>query len=110
MKMRNDNKRLYCVFVVTALIFLFLPKSHFSSSPLVKENPLRSVQKTHERELGNAGGLNSSETHFSRKAASANLQTWIDVDLQPWNITGITKRMVDLAVLSKVCALIEYRL
>ena len=95
--MRNDNKRLYCVFVVTALIFLFLPKSHFSSSPLVKENPLHSVQKTAEREFGIAGEFNSSKTHFSRKAASANLQTWIDVDLQPWNITGITKRMVDLA-------------
>ena len=95
--MRNDNKRVYCVFVVTALIFLFLPKSHFSSSPLVKENPLHSVQKTHERELGNAGGLNSSETHFSREAVAPNLQSWIDVDLQPWSMTGITKRMVDLA-------------
>ena len=93
--MRNEFKRLYYVFVLVALISLFLLNARFFSSPSVEEK--HSVQKKHEREFGNAGGFNSSETHFSRKAAAANLQTWIDVDLQPWNITGITKRMVDLA-------------
>ena len=94
--MRNDNKRAYYVFILTALIFLFLPKSHFSSSPLVEENPLHSVQRLREREFGNAGRFNNSETHFSRTTVATNLQSWIDVDLQPWNITGITKKMVDL--------------
>jgi len=105
--MRNEYKRVYYVFVLVALTSLFSPKSRFFSSPSVEEK--HSVQKKHEREFGNAGGINSSETHFSRKAASANLQTWIDVDLQPWNITGITKRMVDLAA-QQGMPRIEYRL
>ena len=94
--MTNDYKRVYYVFTVTALICLFLNRSHFSSSPLVEED--HAVQKLRERGFGNLDGFNNSEIYFSRKSVTtANLQSWIDVDLQPWNNTGITKRMVDLA-------------
>lgn len=63
---------------------------------MVEEKYSHTLQKLkHEKESENASRFNSSKTHFSRKSV-ANLQSWIDVDLQPWKSTGISKKMVDL--------------
>jgi len=92
-EMRN-KKRVFYVFILTALTSLLILKSQFPSRTQVEKKYLHPLQKLDEKKFGNESHFNNS-SHFSRKAV-ANLQSWIDVDLQPWNRTGITKKMVDL--------------
>ena len=59
---------------------------------MLAEKHLCPSHRLDEIEFGNASRLNSSSYPIK---VVPNLRSWIDLDLQPWKSTGITKKMVD---------------